>query len=92
MATASSVAAGVFPIRWSTLCYHLGILLLLIAYAVLAVILSLNKDWAETGPLAYAQPALSQPLAGAVSLEQALDASRPVSAAATSATSSWAAK
>lgn len=77
MVTASSVAAGVFPIRRFTLFYYLGIVFFLIAYAVVAVVLSLNKDWAETGPLAYAQPALSQPLAGAVSLDQALDACFP---------------
>jgi hypothetical protein len=47
MATASSAAAGVFPIRRYTLFYYLGVCLLLIAYAVLAVVLSLNKDWVK---------------------------------------------
>jgi hypothetical protein len=79
MATASSGAAGVFPIRRYTLFYYLGVCLLLIAYAVLAVVLSLNKDWVETGPLAFTQPALTQPLAGAVSLDQAFDACFPAS-------------
>ena len=46
----AAFTAGVLPVRWLTPLYWLGGLLLLIAYAVLALVLSLNKDWVDSGP------------------------------------------
>lgn len=46
---------------------------LLVAYAATAIAMSSTKDWADTGPLALTQPALSQRLPGAINPDQALD-------------------
>ena len=59
--------------RRPVIVYCLRASLLLIAYAAVAIAPSSTKDWANTGPLALKQPAISQPLPGAINPNQALD-------------------